>query len=137
MKPAPVLAVWASPLRRQAQLFVLVGAVTVGLDYLLLFALVRYFTLNYFTAAAVSFLLASGVNYLFSIRFVFVAGKYRKSIELSLFVVTSLLGLAVNQAAMWSLVDWLHTDYRLAKLFAIAAVTTWNFFSKKRLVFTT
>ena len=113
----------------------LAGITTASLDYLLLFALVKFLNLNYLIAAAVSFLLASGVNYLLSVRWVFVSGRYGKSLELSVFIVTSLLGLAVNQLAMWLLVDKIHLDYRISKLFAIAAVTSWNFFSKKKLVF--
>ncbi|MGD0294818.1 MAG: GtrA family protein [Terracidiphilus sp.] len=135
MKLVPNLSLRVSPLRHQARLFVLAGITTASLDYLLLFALVKFLNLNYLIAAAVSFLLASGVNYLLSVRWVFVSGRYGKSLELSVFIVTSLLGLAVNQLAMWLLVDQIHLDYRISKLFAIAAVTSWNFFSKKKLVF--
>ena len=135
MRFAPALEIWPHPLRRQAQLFVLAGVGTVCLDYLMLYALVSYLSLNYLIATAFSFLVASGVNYLLSVRWIFVAGKYRKSLELSLFMITSLLGLAVNQLAMWALVDRIQLDYRVAKLFSIALVTIWNYFSKKRLVF--
>lgn len=119
----------------QKSRFVAVGISTVALDYLLLYLLTEFTPLGYFFSAGVSFLLASACNYLLSVRFVFIAGRFPRSFEFSCFLLTSLAGLGLNQVMMWLLVGLAGLNYLLAKTLSIVVVTVWNFLSKKRLVF--
>jgi putative flippase GtrA len=121
--------------RRQGVAFLTVGCATALLDYLTLYALTRYAGLGYFASAGIGFLVGSIANYLLSIRWVFVPGKYRQPVEFTAFILTSAAGLALNQLIMWLSVDGLGVYYLYAKLLAIAVVTAWNFASKKLLVF--
>lgn len=122
-------------LRTQGTRFVLAGAATAALDYLTLFLLTEYAGLGYFLSAAIGFMVGSTSNYVISSRWVFVPGKYRQSVEYTLFMVTSVGGLVINQFAMWFIVEVALIHYLLAKIIAIAAVAAWNFVLKKKFVF--
>jgi putative flippase GtrA len=80
-------------------------------------------------------MLGSTANYLLSVRWVFIPGKFRREIEFSFFMITSLVGLVLNQLTMWFFVNVPRVNYLYAKAFAIVFVTVWNFTTKKRLVF--
>ena len=121
--------------KQQSIRFILVGGCTALLDALTLYLLTSTFGWSYFSAAAVGFMLGSTTNYLLSIRWVFVPGKFRREIEFSFFIATSLIGLVLNQLTMWFFVSVPRIHYLYAKAFAIVIVTVWNFASKKRLVF--
>jgi putative flippase GtrA len=115
--------------------FVVVGAFTAALDFGLLFVLVKDAHVNYFYSASVAFTAASALNYLLSARYVFPASRFGRGSEFTLFMVTTGAGLALNQLTMWLLVGILSANYLLAKCASIIIVTTWNFLSKKKIVF--
>jgi putative flippase GtrA len=119
----------------QGKRFILVGALTASLDYLLLYVLTAHAGFNYFLSAAIGFMAGSVGNYYLSALWVFTPGKHRQEIEFTLFILTSLAGLVLNQFCMWAAVDWLGVNYLVAKVFAIVVVTLWNYISKKRVVF--
>jgi len=121
--------------KQQGLRFALVGGATASLDYLVLYLLTSQLGGGYLFSAAVGFMLGSTCNYLLSIRWVFVSGKFRKDLEFSFFIITSLVGLALNQLTMWFFVSVPRFNYLYAKVFAIAIVTVWNFATKKRFVF--
>ena len=121
--------------RQQGLRFVLVGAVTASLDYATLYLLTSRLGRGYLLSAAVGFMLGSTCNYLISVKWVFVPGKFRKEIEFSFFIFATAVGLVLNQLTMWSFVSVLGISYLYAKVVSIAVVTVWNFVSKKRLVF--
>ncbi len=121
--------------KRQSVRFVLVGSATASLDYLTLFLLTSQLGQGYLLSAAVGFMLGSICNYLLSVRWVFVPGKFRKDLEFSFFIITGLVGLALNQLTMWFFVSVPRINYLYAKVFAVVIVTVCNFLSKKRLVF--
>jgi putative flippase GtrA len=83
----------------------------------------------------VAFTTASIANYVLSVRFVFQTGSFGKSAEFTLFLVTTGIGLGLNQLTMWILVGIAGINYLLAKCASMTIVTCWNFLSKKKLVF--
>ncbi len=120
---------------RQARNFIVIGVGTVMLDYATLYLLTAYGGVTYLISAAVAFMLASTCNYLLSIRWVFVPGKFSPPLEFGMFIGTSSVGLVINQLAMWVLVEFIGIGYLMAKPISIVLVTIWNFVSKKKLVF--
>lgn len=115
--------------------FLILGFMSAGIDVGLLAALVEWAHWHYLAATAVSFLCANTFNYSISRQWVFLAGRYRRSFEYTGFIVASAIGLSIHQIIMLILVDEGHMDYRLTKMICIAVVTSWNFITRKYLVF--
>jgi len=123
------------PLVTQLAHFGVIGACTVALDFGLLYVLVNVAHVNYFLSAMVSFTTASTLNYLLSVEYVFLAGRFGRASEFTIFMVTTGVGLGLNQLTMWALVGIAGINYLLAKCASLTIVTCWNFLSKKRIVF--
>ena len=123
------------PLMTQLTRFGIIGVCTVGLDFGILYLLVHFGRLSYLVSAMVAFVTASTVNYILSVQYVFLAGRFGRAPEFTIFMVTTLVGLGLNEATMWALVGVASINYMLAKCVSLILVTTWNFVSKKRIVF--
>ena len=123
------------PLATQLARFGVTGAGTASLDFGLLYGLVNFAHENYFLSALVAFTTASTLNYLLSVKYVFLAGRFGKVPEFTIFMVTTGVGLCLNQLTMWVLVGVAGINYLLAKCASLTLVTCWNFLSKKRIVF--
>lgn len=123
------------PLVTQLARFGVIGASTVAIDFGLLYVLINVGHINYFPSALVAFTTASTLNYLLSVRYVFLAGRFDRAPEFTIFMVITAVGLGLNQFTMWLLVGIAGINYLLAKCASLTIVTCWNFFSKKRIVF--
>lgn len=109
-------------------------AATVDIGLYAIFAYLLEF--NYLLVAACSFFLATLVNYLLSIRYVFTSGmRFAMRDEILLIFVVSGIGLLVNQVILYISVEYLLLDKLLAKLLATAAVFLWNYLCRARYVF--
>lgn len=96
----------------------------------------KYFGLPYLRVAAGSFVVATLVNYLLSVRFVFVSGqRFSKRWEVVLVYVVSGIGLALNQAILMLCVEVGHLGLLPAKLIATGTVFFWNYFARRVFVF--
>jgi putative flippase GtrA len=90
----------------------------------------------WFWAALASFVAAVGVNYVLSIRFVFETGvRFRRHHEVALVLLVSVIGLALNEAALWAMIDLAGLDRLPAKLVATALVFLWNYGARKNFIF--
>ena len=112
--------------------FAAVGITSLLVDYGALVFLTETTVLGYFKASAFSYTLSVFVNYFLSMRFVF-EGKEEmsKMKEASIFFVLSLVGLFLNQIAMWVAVDVFGIYYAAAKILSTLLVTNYNFVSRK------
>lgn len=115
--------------------FIIVGAATATLDFMVLYLLTDHVGLGYFVSSAIGFILGSSCNYFLSIKWVFIPGKFRQSVEFTFFMATSSIGLVINQLVMWVFVSVMLINYLVAKCFALVIVTIWNFVTKKKFVF--
>lgn len=128
-------AVRRLPLVTQLTRFGVIGACTVAFDFGLLYVLVSVAHQSYLLSALVAFTTASTLNYLLSVQYVFVAGRFGRVSEFTIFMVTTAVGLGLNQLTMWMLVGIAGINYLVAKGASLTMVTCWNFLSKKRIVF--
>ena len=84
--------------------------------------------LNTYVANSLGFLCASTTNWLLNRVWTFrnedpdIAGQYLR------FLAIALVGLALNNAAIYLLHNRLRLNFYLAKIFATGVVTFWNFF---------
>lgn len=115
--------------------FGIAGATTALLELALIILLVEQLQMHYLWANVLSFVFANLFNYVLSRNWVFQASEKKVHMEmLSFFVVTG-VGLLINQIIIYVMVDFVHLDYRFAKVLAIGGTVIWNYFGKKKIVF--
>ena len=110
--------------------FLMAGGSCFALELLTLWSLTELVGLNYLTSAGLAFVLAVAVNYEMCVHWVWRSARSGSKVAL-LFLLTSALGLLINQLCMYSFVEFIGVHYMLAKIFATAIVTAWNFFTKR------
>ena len=116
----------------QIMKFGVVGVIAFVIDYGLLVLLTSVCGINYLVSATISFTVSVVFNYVASMRYVF---KHKEGMskrrEFVIFVVLSVIGLIINDAAMWAGTGLLGIDYRITKIVATAIVMVWNFVTRK------
>lgn len=116
-----------SPVLHAMSRYVVVGSTATLVDWLL-FALFLYvLDWHYMLAGGISFILATLLNYLLSVKWVFVGGRHSRRKEVTLIYVASGVGLLINLAVLYSLVEWLALHVFLAKVLASTSAFLWNF----------
>ena len=91
---------------------------------------------RWFAAAAVSFVAATAFNYLLSIRVVFSAGvRFAVRQEIILVFLVSLVGLALNQFALWVFYQIAGWNIWVAKCMATGSAFLWNFTARNSFIF--
>ena len=113
--------------------FGMVGTFCLCIDYGLMILLTESHMMTYYASSAVSFIASVVVNYVLSMRFVFVSKEGMSKIqEIMIFITLSMVGLLLNQMIMFLAVELLGMFYALAKVFATVMVTAYNFISRKK-----
>lgn len=114
--------------------FCLVGGGCFLLDYGLLYVLTEYGGINYLYSSGISFTTTVLINYWLCVVYVFHGVKKQTKRQATIFIGSSIAGLAINQLCMWILVDLLGMYYMYAKLVATAVVTVWNYVMKRKAI---
>lgn len=115
--------------------FAVVGITSLMVDYGVLVFLTENtaFGLDYFQASAFSYTISIFVNYILSMKYVFHGrDDMSRMKEAGIFFVLSLIGLFLNQMAMWFTVECLGIYYGAAKLLSTLMVTNYNYISRKK-----
>ena len=116
--------------------YFLVGACAAVVDFSLFAVAVIHFSIHWFPAAATSFLVATAVNYLLSIAFVFESGvRFSKRTEWMAVFAVSGWGLIINQAILWALIEGGPMPVLAAKLIATGCVFLWNYSIRRYFIF--
>ena len=112
--------------------FGFVGGTAFLIDYMVLYLLTEFLGLHYLVAGTISFALSVIYNYILSIKWVFETKNTRKKgEEFIVFLILSILGLAINQAIMWLTVEKFDIYYMFSKIFATVVVMIFNFVTRK------
>ncbi|HYC38321.1 MAG TPA: GtrA family protein [Usitatibacter sp.] len=112
------------------------GGIATVVDVGLFMLFAQQLGMPYLRVAAGTFALATLVNYVLSVRFVFVSGlRFTRRWEVALVFAVSALGLALNQAILWACVELAGLGLLFSKLAATAVVFSWNYLSRRNLVF--
>jgi len=115
--------------------YLICGGIATLTDVSLLYILTHPFDVHYLFAAAVSFTAGITVNYTLNTILVFKSsGEIKK--EFPIFALIGIGGLMWTEVIMWLLVGKLNFYIMIAKFVAIVLVLQWNFFMRKRFVFT-
>lgn len=113
-----------------------VGATAAIVDIAVFGVLVKFFQLPWFQVAIFSFVLATAVNYILSIRFVFESQvRFSRHQEISLVFFVSAVGLVFNQFFLWIFIEQWLLDEVVSKIMASGAVFFWNYLARRTYIF--
>ena len=116
--------------------YLIVGGVAAAVDIGFFFVFAKLAGFNYLVVAPVGFLLATWVNYQLSIRHVFRSGaRFTRAREILLVYIVSALGLLINQAVLYVLIEHVGAELMLSKFTATATVFFWNYLMRNHYVF--
>ncbi len=85
---------------------------------------------HYINSAILSFILATAVNYILSLCFVFKSGRHVRQREIVLVYMVSIIGLFINLVVLSALVEWTNLYIFIAKIAATGVAFLWNFMSR-------
>ena len=122
-------------MRRVAQYFG-VGAAAAAVDIALFALFAGYFGYPYLIVGCATFVLATAVNYVLGVRFVFESGvRFARGHEILLVFAVGAVGLGLNQLALYLAVERLGAPLVPGKMLATALVFAWNYLMRARVVF--
>ena len=129
---------WRRSAKTSVQLFrsLVAGGIAFVADVAILFLLTEQFGVHYLLSAAFGFVAGIVITYLISIWWVFHTRRMQRALlEFGLFALFGATGLLLNEAIMWGLVEFAAVHYLAAKIVATVVVFFFNFFSRKRVLF--
>lgn len=117
-------------------LYFLVGGIAALTDLFIFYVFANQLGYNYLLITIIGFVVATFVNYLLSIKFVFqTAANFGRATEIVMIYIVSSIGLIVHILVLFLLIDLLQFVNMLAKIIAIASAFMFNFLSRKYYVF--
>lgn len=120
---------------RQYGVFFIVGTISFGLSVIFLRVFYKDLQMNLMSANVLSFILVSLINYLLSIRFVFLRGKFTVLKEMFYFYMIAVFSLIMDSLLLIYLVDKIEVWYVFAKFITVFTVSFLTFGLKKFWVF--
>jgi putative flippase GtrA len=116
--------------------YLIVGGLAFVVDFGSLYLLTKFVGLHYLLSAAIAFLLGLVINYLLSRVWVFNRRTMDSvTMEFLVFAVIGVLGLGLNEAVIWFVVEKIHFHYLVAKAISAGLVLFWNFGARKMVLF--
>lgn len=115
--------------------FGLVGFSGLLVDYGFTYLFKEIFKIQKFVANSIGFTLAASSNYILNRIWTFKSTNPDIMVEYSEFLIISIIGLGLNNFILWLILKKFNINFYLAKLFAIAVVTIWNFLANAFITF--
>lgn len=116
--------------------YTIVGGFAFVVDFGSLVLLTSVFHVYYLYSAALAFILGLSTNYALSVTWVFsrrtLSSRYA---EFVIFAWTGIIGLGLNELIMWLFTDIAHQHYTVSKIVSTFLVFSWNFLSRKFILF--
>jgi len=107
--------------------FCIVGASGIIVDFSITFIFKEFIKIQKYAANAIGFTTAVITNYILNRIWTFHDNTPEITIQFIKFFIISLIGLGINTLILYVFVNKYKKNFYLSKLFAIAAVTLWNF----------
>lgn len=116
--------------------YFLVGGIAAVVDISIFSIFAKVLGYNYIFIGAISFTVATFVNYILSIRFVFQSCvRYTKRSEVIVVYAVSAAGLLINLIVLYLCIGIFHVEKIISKVIATGIVFFWNYFIRKYYVF--
>ena len=123
-------------LQRSVVRYFLVGGISAGVDFVFFTLFAYVLGYPYLVIGALGATLATMVNYLLSVRFVFSSGvRFSRHAEIAAVYAVSAIGIGVNQLALYVLVDGLMVHLLASKILATSVTFAWNYSARRFYVF--
>ena len=117
-------------------LYFFVGGIAALTDLFIFYVFANQLGFNYLLITIIGFVVATFVNYLLSIKFVFNTGaRYARGAEIIITYMVSAIGLIVHISVLFLLIDFLQFEKMLSKIIAIVSAFMFNFLLRKYYVF--
>ena len=133
---SPVRGLLASICERRIIRYLMVAGTGAAVDISLFAVLIYVLHVHYLWAGVGGFLVATLINYLLSIRFVFSAGtRFPRTVELAVIYAVSATGLLWHQLILYLAVEELRLHVLLGKVLALGIVFFWNYLIRRNFIF--
>lgn len=124
--------------------FVFVGGIAFAVDLGTLVVLQEMIFKNVrgglFISTAIAFVVSLAIHYVLTVSWVFKENKIntpqRHFIACTLFIITNVIGLGLNEFLLWIGVLLLGFHYVVVKVFAAGVVMIWNYIWQRNFIFT-
>jgi putative flippase GtrA len=107
--------------------FCIVGSSGMVIDFGSTWLLKEKLRINKYFANSTGFILAATSNYLLNRYWTFHSENTKVVTEYFSFVLISVIGLGINNLVVYVLTEKVKLNFYISKLFAVGAVTLWNF----------
>ncbi|MEG1555252.1 MAG: GtrA family protein [Bacteroidales bacterium] len=108
--------------------FCAVGGSGVLVDFGITYVCKEWIKINKYIANSIGFIFAASSNYILNRIWTFQSNSPEIARQYFIFILFSLIGLAINNGVIYILHGKLKWNFYFSKLFAIGLVTFWNFF---------
>lgn len=116
--------------------YFIVGGIAAIVNLIIFFIFAKVMRYNYFAIGALAFIVATIVNYILSIKYVFKSGiRFGKHKELFWIYVVSIIGLIENEIILYLFASLLHIEIMISQIIAVGAVFFWNYIARNSFVF--
>ena len=116
--------------------YCIIGVIVTAIDFGFLSLMVECLHIHYLLAASVSYITAAIIHYFLSAQYVFVESSAEKNLNAFwIFLLLGIAGLVFYEILMWLFVNFLDIHYLIAKVIATGFSFTFNFLSRKYLLF--
>lgn len=115
--------------------FGLVGFSGLFVDFGITYLCKEKLRIQKYIANSIGFTSAATTNYVLNRVWTFQSKDPNIALEYSEFIIISLVGLGLNNFILWLIVSRTKMNFYIAKLFAIAVVTVWNFLANYFITF--
>jgi len=113
-----------------------VGSIAAFVDISIFTVFAKLLGFNYLIVALVSFTIATLVNYVLSIKYVFKSGaRFTKGTEIFAVYIVSFFALVINEIILYVLIDLLFIEMIFSKIIATGIVFSWNYLIRKNYIF--
>lgn len=114
--------------------YLICGGTSTLVDIGMLFVLTHFVDIHHLVAAPLAYVSGTATNYVMNTILVFKSsGNVKK--EFPLFAIIGIGGLLWTEIIIWTFVDLLGVYVMIAKIVAVILVLNWNFFMRKKFVF--
>lgn len=113
--------------------FIIVGSISTFIQYVVMLLLIVVFSISPVASSTIGFVTSAVINYTLSYHYTF-RSAVRHRTAVYIFLIVTLVGLALNSGVMKMLVDS-QVHYLTAQLSATAVVLVWSFFCNRHWTF--
>jgi len=116
--------------------YFIIGGIAALTNMAIFFIFAKILRFNYLAVGALAFIVATFVNYILSVKYVFKSGiRFSKQKELFWVYVVSIIGLIENEVILYLLASILHIEIMISQVIAVGAVFFWNYIARNSFVF--